>query len=49
MKKAKSLKVKSGNKKTSRKVVCKRCRKSKKIHAKDLCGHFTVIDPHVSF
>ena len=37
MKKVKGTNVKPGNKKTSGKVVCKRCRKSKKIHAKDLC------------
>jgi hypothetical protein len=37
MKKVKAVNVKPGNKKTSRLVVCKRCRKPKKIHAKDLC------------
>jgi rRNA maturation endonuclease Nob1 len=37
MKKVKGTNVKPGNNKISHKVVCKRCRKSKKIHAKDLC------------
>ena len=37
MKKVKTLNVKSDNKKTSRKIVCKRCRKYKKLHAKDMC------------